>query len=192
MTRITATLSTADLTLAELMCARLDGEVYPLGDCWCPIDEIDSPPVRAASLAPLLPRHAIIERRSAAWVYDLGPEPVQHEFCVDLAARTHAPPSPRMHLREVVCPDSDTVALGRVRVTTPLRTVIDLARWDPPGHDGELLQLLIALLHFGGFTDTGEARGRCATKSVPKRSIALDRFTAVEALLRGYEPSLTL
>ncbi|KGJ79197.1 hypothetical protein GY21_05975 [Cryobacterium roopkundense] len=180
-----ATLSTADLPLAELMCARLDGEVYPLGECWCPIDEIDSPNLRAASLAPLLPRRAIIERHSAAWVYDLCPEPAQHEFCVDLGARTHAQPSPRRHLREVVCPTDDTAELGGVRVTTPIRTAIDLARWAAPNADDHLLPLLFALLRYGGFTDTTQARARCEARSIPHRGIALRRLAAVETLLRS-------
>ncbi|WP_051973064.1 hypothetical protein [Cryobacterium sp. MLB-32] len=181
---MSATLSTDDLPLAELMCARLDGEVYPLGACWCPIDEIDGTAVRAASLAPLLPRHAVIERFSAAWVYTLVPEPTPHEFCVDLGARTHLSPSPRMRLREVVCPESDTVAIGDVRVTTPLRTVIDLARWAPP-ECSDIVPVLLALLRFGGHTDTDLARRRCEAKSVPHRNLALHRLAAVQALLHS-------
>lgn len=189
-TRMRSTLSASDLSMAELMSARLDGEVYSLGESWCPIDEIDGPPVRAASLAPLVPRRAIIERLSAAWVYSLVPEPAQHEFCVDLDARAHTHPSPRLHLREVVCPGSDTEEIGGVRVTTPLRTVIDLARWAPALCEDELSALLLALLRYGGHSDTALARQRCEAKSVPNRTVALTRLLAVEHLLRSCQPKL--
>lgn len=164
------------------MCARLDGEVYALGECWCPVDVIDGPHVRAASLIPLAPRRAIIERFSAAWVYSLVPEPSRHEFCVDLGARTHVWPSPRVHLREVVCPVGDTAVFGGALVTTPLRTVVDLARWARPEHEDDLTAVLLALLLYGGHSDTESARRRCMERSVPNRSVALHRLAAVEKL----------
>jgi len=190
-TRMPATLSSADLPLAELMCARLDGEVYPLGECWCPIDEVDGAPMRAASLAPLLPRRAIIERYSAAWVYGIAAEPGQHEICVDIGARTRASTSGRVHLREVVCPESDTQDIGGVRVTTPIRTVIDLARWAPREAEDRLTPLLLALMRYGGYTDTAVARHRCEARSVPNRTLALTRLAAVEKRFRTEHPSRT-
>ncbi|TFD78881.1 hypothetical protein [Cryobacterium psychrophilum] len=170
-----------ELPLAELMCASLDGEVYPLGACWCPIDQIDGPSLRAASLAPLVPARGIIERASAAWVYGFLAEPREHELCVDVHARAHVLPSTHVHLREVVCSDVDIRALGGLRVTTPLRTVVDLAHANPALGRGALTTVLWALLRYGGFHDVVEARRACTQRSGPHRARALAQLDLVAA-----------
>jgi len=168
------------------MCAGLDGEVFPLGACWCPIDQIDGPSLRAASLAPLVPARGIVERASAAWVYGFAAEPREHELCVDVRARAHVLPSTRVHIREVVCSEFDVQSLGGLRVTTPLRTVVDLALWnpalcDPSLQHGDLTSVLWALLRYGGYRDVGEARRACTARPGPHRSRALAQLDRVAA-----------
>jgi len=170
-----------DLPLAELMCAGLDGEVFPLGACWCPIDQIDGPSLRAASLAPLVPARGIVERASAAWVYGFVAEPREHELCVDVRARAHVLPSMRVHVREVVCSESDVQSLGGLRVTTPLRTVVDLAHWNSAPQHGDLTSVLWALLRYGGYNDAAEARRACAARPGPHRTRALAQLDRVAA-----------
>lgn len=182
-----------DLPLAELCGARLDGEVYPLVDSWCPVDEVDGPVVRALAAGLLVPGRAIAERMTAAWVYGLAPEPHRHQFCVDHGARTHVPPSPRLQLREVRCRPDETLLIAGLRVTTPLRTVIDLARSpapDVPGPDPSgpdpvpgLVELLAALLRLGGFADADAAEQLCRRQNLPHKVIALARLAAAQALL---------
>ncbi|MDH6237308.1 type IV toxin-antitoxin system AbiEi family antitoxin [Cryobacterium sp. CG_9.6] len=173
------------IPLPELMCARLDGEVYPLGACWCPIDEVESPALRAASLGPLVPPRGIVERASAAWVYGVLPEPAVHELCVDVHARAHLPPSAHVHIREVTCPAADTRLLAGIRVTSPLRTAVDLARWSVETDESALTQVLGQLLTYGGFSDETEARLACACRATPHRARALARFDLVAARHRS-------
>jgi hypothetical protein len=132
---VPAALTEADLPMAELASARLDGELFPLGGSWCPVDALDAPETRAGAILPLAPRRGVAERLTAAWIFDLAPEPAEHQFCVALGARTHKDPGAAVQLREVRLLASDTVLLGRLVVTTPLRTAVDLARWGvAPGH----------------------------------------------------------
>lgn len=214
MTGILAPVLTPDdLPLAELCGARLDGEVYALGDSWCPVDEADGPVARALAAGLLVPGRAIAERMTAAWVYGLAPEPHRHHFCVDLGARTHVPPSPRLQLREVRCRADETLVIAGLRVTTPLRTVIDLARspgpdlsrrdWsdtdatgpvssgtDSSGTDSSgldaapgLVALLAALLRLGGFANAHAAEQLCRRQNLPHKVIALARLERVSKLL---------
>jgi hypothetical protein len=152
--RIPTALTAADLPVAELASARLDGEVFTLGGSWCPVDALDGPETRAGALAGIAPRHAAAERLTAAWIYGLVPEPAEHQFCVDVGARTGNPPGAGVHLREVRLGRDDTVLLGPLAVTTGLRTAIDLARWGAlPGHRADPA-VLAALLARSGFTGT--------------------------------------
>lgn len=177
-------LTPGDLPLAELSSARLDGELYALGEYWCPIDEPEGPPVRARAAGLLVPPRAIAERMTAAWIFGIAPEPTRHQFCVDLGARTHVPPSPRLQLREVHCAPEDTLTIGGLRVTTPLRTVVDLARSPgqaPPG----LARLLADLLRLGGFHDADTAVRLCRRHNLPHKTIALARLAEAADLLEG-------
>lgn len=211
MTRLLAPVLTPDdLPVAELCGARLDGEVYQLADAWCPVDEVDGPTVRALAVGLLVPPRAIAERLTAAWVYGLVPEPVRHQFCVDHGARTHVPVSPRVQLREVRCAPEDTRVIAGLRVTTPLRTVIDLARSPVPGRPGPdlpgldahgldapgldapdahgldahgLASLLAALLRVGGFADVTAAERLCRRDNLPHKRIALARLGLAAELL---------
>jgi len=171
-----------DLPLAELCGARLDGELYPLGDFWCPVDEPDGRLGRARTAGLLVPPRAIAERLTAAWIYGLCPEPARHQFCVDLAARTHVPPSPRLQLREVRCAPEDTNTIAGLRVTTPLRTVVDLAR-SPRLDEPSVPPLLAALLRLGGFPDARVAERLCRRQNLPHKTIALARLAAAQEIM---------
>ncbi|TFD93970.1 hypothetical protein E3T61_02905 [Cryobacterium lactosi] len=181
MTRLVpAVLTLTDLPLAELNCARLDGELFAVAGAWCPVDAHDGPETRARALAPLAPSRAAAERMTAAWVYGLAAEPHRHQFCVDVTARTRKPGGAGTLLREVRIGPDDTRVLAQQLVTTPLRTAIDLARWgvspgvppdtalladllayDGPANDVPAIDALdyAALVHLGleaGRTDAGE------------------------------------
>lgn len=174
-------LSGLDLPVAELSSARLDGELFRLGDFWCPVDELDDPATRAQAAALLVPARAIAERLTAAWIHGLAPEPHRHHFCVDVSARVHLRPSARLVLREVTCPPEDTTRITGLRVTRPLRTVVDLARWPEP--DVDVVPLIGALLRLCGTEGPALARARCNRAYVPFRSLALERLGAASALV---------
>lgn len=138
MTRLLpSVLSRRDLPLAELHAARLDGELFAIDDCFGPVDVAEQAELRAASLSAVLPPRLIAEQRSAAWVLgSLLAPPARHQLCVDTRARYRCAAAPRFAVREVVLEDGETVVIGGLRVTTPLRTALDLARFcDPFGDD---------------------------------------------------------
>ncbi|WP_104177639.1 hypothetical protein [Cryobacterium sp. Y50] len=179
------TLTVNDLPLAELCGARLDGQVFQLADSWCVIDEIDGCSNRAVSASRLVPPRAIAERLTTAWIYGVAPEPLRHQFCVLIGARTTAVWSPRVQLREIVRSPEDVHSIAGVRVTTPLRTAVDLARYWSPTAGPEIIALLTRLLHCGGYPDVDAAVRLCQRGSPAFSVIAVARFAAVNEALRA-------
>jgi hypothetical protein len=168
-------LGALDLPAAELNAARLDGEVFALDECFCPIDEIEQSIHRARALAAILPARLIAEQRTAAWIFGvLDRPPTRHQVCADIDARTR-PPSVRIGVREVVLADGDVLSLGGMRVTTPLRTTVDLARFSPvfAGDEFTIIRALAAIGHFG-LAECGAMleRGR----NLPAKRRALSRL----------------
>jgi len=164
MTALVPTVLTpTDLPLAELNCARLDGELFAVAGSWCPIDAHDGPETRARALAPLAPIRAAAERMTAAWIYGLAAEPDRHQFCVDVTARTRKPGVTGALLREVRIGPDDTRVVGLQLVTTPLRTAIDLARWGRSAGVPPDTALLAALLAYDGDHDAQAGTAQAGT-----------------------------
>ena len=119
------------LPSAELQSALLDGELVRLGSGYLGIDEPESPRDRARSMTSVLSdARAIVCDRSAAWVWGWIPAPATTSICVSISARVASPVRRRLHAREAVLDHDELVWLDYVQVTTPVRTVIDLARHD--------------------------------------------------------------
>ncbi|MET0853885.1 MAG: hypothetical protein ABWY30_04595 [Microterricola sp.] len=120
-------IGTATLSIAELSAARLDGELYPLAEMFCPVDLPPFPAVRAAGLAAELPEHAFVERLSAAWLHGAlaePPRPPQFALPSGIGAR---PRRPRAYaMRQVVIAERELAVIGGCRVTTPARTLVDV------------------------------------------------------------------
>jgi hypothetical protein len=185
-----------DLSLAELCSARLDGQVFQVADSWCVIDEIDGCSNRALAASQLVPPRAIAEQLTAAWIYGVASEPRRHQFCVLIGARTTALWSPRARVREIVRTPDDVRTIAGVRVTTPLRTAVDLARYTPTSiSTPHLTALLARLLHYGEFHDVSAAVGLCKRGSPAHSTVAVARFAAVSvplyALRQQSEPGST-
>ena len=106
---------------------------------------------RALAVARVLPRDAVICRRTAAWLYGVDVrEPGRHRQIpqLDVAVPVGQPPVRRFGVHGVVqeLHDLDVCVVSGVPVTTPLRTAVDLARWLPRR---SALACLDALLHLG-------------------------------------------
>jgi hypothetical protein len=130
------------LSEAELRAVVLDGEAISLGGVFVPIDIPVTALTRAAALcSPMLYSRIIISDSSAAWVWGWGPQPSRVTTCVSIAARIPSPERRRWHAREVVIDDDEHVTLGGVPVTSPERTLLDLARHAP---DDSVVPLLAA------------------------------------------------
>lgn len=174
--RLPPVLSPADLPEAELYAAGLDGEVFPVGGCFSPVDEVIGPVHRARSLAAVLPPRMIAERHSAAWVLGASSSPPPRpELCTDIDARTRPVSLATMAVREVVIDSSEVVWLGGMRVTTPLRTAIDLARFSVP-FGAEEQQIVANLAELGrfGLGDCVEAIE--SRRNLPRKRSALRRL----------------
>lgn len=119
-----------ELPDAEQQAMRLDGECYRLGEVHLPIGVVPDSSARCiAALGAHSPR-LIAALGTAAWIWGAadGP-PARGEFLVDLEARWRPPFSSRLRIIESVVHPSDVTRFGHAAVTTPLRTVLDLARF---------------------------------------------------------------
>lgn len=119
-----------DLPEPERQAMRLDGELYRLADGYVSIAVPDVPASRAAATLARRPRRLIAARGTAAWIWGAAPvAPARGEYIVDLSARWRPAPAEGLDVVESVIRPGDVVALGGVLATTPMRTVIDLARF---------------------------------------------------------------
>ncbi|MFO7691324.1 MAG: hypothetical protein R6W83_12370 [Cryobacterium sp.] len=178
--RLAAVLTLADLSIAELCSARLDGEVFAVGDCWCPIDEIDGAENRARALGRLASPRLIIERRSAAWLYGDGPEPPVHDFCLNAHTRSRLSSSARVRIRQGHCSAEHTQLVAGLSVTLPLRTAVDLARFSDEEPE-RLLPVLSRLLRRAGPHALPRAQQDCHRDAAPTTARALRRLAAAAA-----------
>ena len=129
MTRLSPVLDGRQLPEAELQAMRLDGQVFPLAGSWCPIDTVETPELRAASVMSGRSPRLVAALRTAAWVWGAAPRaPRMLELCADVRARARIRPGAGAVLHELVLDDGDVVRWPRAAVTSPMRTAIDLAR----------------------------------------------------------------
>ncbi|MCY7326110.1 MAG: type IV toxin-antitoxin system AbiEi family antitoxin [Microbacteriaceae bacterium] len=171
-------LSRFDLPEAELHAARLDGELFAIDECFGPIDLAPQASLRAASLAAILPARLIAEQRTAAWVLGaLLDPPAQHQLCADTAARYRFAGAARFTVREVVLEPDDTSVLAGLRVTTPLRTAIDLARFCEEFGEVEA-DIVAELARTGGFELPGAIAGLERRRHLPGKVRAAQRLRA--------------
>lgn len=177
MTRLDPVLSTIDLPLAELCAARLDGELYTVDECFSPVDVAQGAEDRARSLGILWPDRLIAELTSAAWIWGAVPAPpAVHQLCANAGARVRPRSTTlRVALREVIIDRRDYVTIAGLGVTTPLRTVVDMARFAEPYGPAEH-EAMLALAAIGGFGLAEAARSITSRRNLPGARSALERL----------------
>lgn len=148
MTVLPSVLSAADLPLVELQAARLDGELLQLAGGFGIVDAVDGPAHRTRAALAGRSQRFIAELDTAAWVWGALPLPPRPlELCADLEARSPLRFDAEARLREVVIEPDEWVDFGGARVTSPLRTAVDLAR-AREAPDGGVLRALAAVSGF--------------------------------------------
>jgi hypothetical protein len=129
----------ARLSQAELTAACLDGDVVAIGEAYAPADVVETPALRAASLAPLAGDSLAVTHVSAAWVHGaVETPPRRHTLQRAVERRLHHVIERRFAYRDTLVDRDDLVIRGAVPVTTTARTVADLARTPDPAHEAVL------------------------------------------------------
>jgi hypothetical protein len=170
--RLPPVLSVDDLPVPELRAARLDGELFAVGDCFSPVDEIEQPALRAAALHAGQSGRLIGELLSAAWVWGALDEPPQHlQFCVATGARVKHSAARWMTVREVIIDPDEIFDLDGRLVTTRQRTCIDLVRFSEKFDDREVA----IVRRLGGSLDEA-ARFISSRRNLPNKRRTIGRL----------------
>ena len=180
MTRLPIVLHPPTLSAVELRAAELDGELFAVGVGWIHADLPPTADTRAVSLRPELPARAILSDRTAAWVWGWTTRRVGVAICIDTRARISSPNRRSHRAREVVIDGDELRHLGGVLITSPERTIVDLARHDEAE---DVIVLIAAGIRHHGLT--AERVGHIADRrpNSAGRRRAADRIAAAFALI---------
>ena len=167
-----------ELPDVELQTTRLDGESYRLADAYLPIGIRPEPAVRAtAALVGRSPR-LIAALGTAAWIWGAARQaPARGEYLVDLAARWRPAPSRTIDITESVLHPDDVIRWGRAAVTTPLRTVIDLARFRPSFEERDA-RAVRELARIGSFDAAAAVAALSRSRNLSHKHLAAERIRA--------------
>jgi hypothetical protein len=133
-----------DYPRAVLEVMRRDGLVVPVaGGVYLPADVAGLRTHRRAALHLLTPPEAVVGLLAAAWAHgcDVSPAPVDL-----LVSHSGAVGALRagVRVRQIEVPPVDVVTLDGLRLTTPTRTAVDVARWLPEAQARPALAELLA------------------------------------------------
>lgn len=174
MARLPAVLSTDDLPLAELSALRCDGVLVGVGSCFSPVDQPDGTGIRAIAAARGMHERMIAERMTAAWIWGARDDaPTPHQFCTDLGARVSHRIRPWLELREVILAPRDVVLVGALPVTTPERTIADIARFHPRWSS---LEEAIAARLWSQISEPALIRDELERTNLPHKHRAMERL----------------
>ncbi|GAB3406531.1 hypothetical protein GCM10027515_21250 [Schumannella luteola] len=167
-----------DLPEAELRAAGLDGELFALGDGYCPSDVLVGPAERLHSVLQPRSRRLAAEGLTAAWVWGALPfAPRVLRLCCTLGSRAEGSGA-GVEVRELTLRDDELLRLDGLAVTSPLRTLVDIAR-DPRDleHGDAALHALLRRADVGieaALTRLAHGRG------LPGRRLATARLRRIE------------
>lgn len=123
------------LSPAELSAARLDGHLVELGDAYIPADAVETAGLRAGSLRDILGDTLAATHLTAAWVHGaLHEPPARHTVQRAVVKRLHHVLGRRILYRDGTVKPADLQLRGGVWVTSPTRTLADLARVPDDDH----------------------------------------------------------
>jgi hypothetical protein len=116
------------LSQPELSAARLDGHVVEVGDAYIPADLVEGPDVRAGAIATLVQAGTAACGPTAAWIHGAGDAaPGVHHVRRCVERRLRPLTCARLIFHDTMVPAVDVAMIGGIPVTTPTRTMLDLA-----------------------------------------------------------------
>lgn len=116
------------LSHSELSAARLDGLVFEVGEGYMPADIVEGADARATAVASLFRRGLAASGPSAAWIHGAGDAPpARHHAHRSGPRRVRMPADSRLLLHDTPVPAAELTSIAGVAVTTPARTLADLA-----------------------------------------------------------------
>lgn len=148
-----------------------------IGGAYCAIDTIIGCAQRAASIAVEAPSWAIVERHTAAWIFGvMDVQPSRLQLCVTSHGGVRPLSTQRHEFREVVLRDGETITVGDLTVTTPLRTALDIARINAEfsAPTRAVVRRLASLGRGFDFNDCVAALN--ARRNLPHKRLALERL----------------
>ncbi len=171
-----AVLSPIDLPEQELITASMDGELQRIGGAFCSVDTIIGCDHRASSIGAEAPDRTIAEQHTAAWIYGAALKlhrPLQ--LCVDAQSKVHPISTRVLTFREVVIHEREIRTIGTLRVTSPLRTALDIARFslEFADHDSGIIRKLAAV---GAFQFVDCVNAIKSRRNLPNKRMALLRL----------------
>ena len=170
--RLPTLLDSALFAPAELSALRLDGDCFAVGPAAVAADAPLDSAVRAA-------RYGLVAAdQLAAWVHGAisrPPSPVR--FAIDLVdgVRTRTPPVPP---REVRFERADLTVIAGLRLTTPLRTALDLARLEER-FDRSAAAAVGHLLSLAGIPPADAAEALAAAPPAPDKRRGIHRLRSL-------------
>lgn len=148
---------------------RLDGELLGFGPEYArgllPSDTPETVRLRARLLTGLVPAGFVIAGRTAAWLYD-GLAPGRYVELLAIARRGRPAGREELRIRYRDLQRAHYQYVDRIAVTTPARTLLDLA--DDPGCSTTRLRCFaraMALQPPSSFTSRRQLTSRCARRS---------------------------
>lgn len=166
---------------AELSAARIDGRLVELGEGYIPADAIETPALRAASLATVLGDRLAATHLTAAWVHGAADDlPARLQVQRAVARRIRPVIDHRIAYRDSVVRPQDLALLGGVLVTTAARTLADLAREEAGGAGDVQTTAAIARLAAGALTVREAIVSLALQDAVPGKPAALDLLRELE------------
>jgi len=185
MTHLAPVLGTGDLPFAELQAARLDGELYAVDEFFSPVDSPLTTDARGLALYRALSRFRGLEKRlvaeqwSAAWVWGaVFAPPYPHQFCAPVAIRARENAPQLGHVREVKLVRQEVLTVNGLRLTTPLRTALDLVR-SPGEFEPDELAVVGRLLDGAGLAVADCVDALDDRRNIPQKKQALERLARV-------------
>lgn len=155
---------------SELSAACLDGDIYKIGAAYSPVDVLQNPALRTASISSLIPADFAFMGKTAAWIYGWTTQldvPLHAGRFSEKRVRYY--PEQGIYLSDVLIPDQDVKKYMHGAVTTDVRSVFDLVRspdpnaqemaWSAALIDVEVPNKALAMLKTSPSRTKGRAQG---------------------------------